>query len=222
MVPRRAIFVAARHAALRCRLPARLTWMIASELYRAGFPAPADVLSAALDSGVAISIILIFFWCVSSFSLSVLIFPPYSSSLFCSIQPPTLTLLQSNVLHLTPSSPISHRSSHLICYFRYLYFPRSVLVSFPYGRTHMLISSFSLSSPPLPYGLPLAPMCWYGPVVDGRFVCSHGLFLCACRAVYFDTAAPDSDADVTCATLQSQWAAPTYAKSGELMVGSLE
>lgn len=91
----------------------RLTWMIASELYRAGFPAPADVLSAALDSGVAISIILIFFWCVSSFSLSVLIFPPYSSSLFCSIQPPTLTLLQSNVLHLTPSSPIVHLISSI-------------------------------------------------------------------------------------------------------------
>lgn len=39
----------------------------------------------------------------------------------------------------------------------------------------------------------------YGPVVDGRFVCSHGLFLRTCRAVYFDTAAPD--ADVTCECL---------------------
>lgn len=126
---------------------------------------------------------------------------PYSSSLFLfnTNTTPTPTLHQSNLPHLTPSSPMSHRSSHLIYYTRYLYLPRSVLVSFPYGRTHMLISSFSLSSPPLPYGLPLAPMCWYdwyGPVVDGRFVCSHGLFLRASRAVYIDTAAPDSDADV--------------------------
>lgn len=47
-------------------------------------------------------------------------------------------------------------------------------------------------------------MCWYdwyGPVVDGRFVCSHGLFLRASRAVYIDTAAPDADADVTCECL---------------------
>lgn len=155
----------------------RLTWMIASELYRAGFPAPADVLSAALDSGVAISIILIFFWCVSSFSLSVLTFPPPLLILLPSFvryqyntnthSPP----IQSTASHT--ASPISHRSSHLIYYTRYLYFPRSVLASFPYGRTHMLISSFSLSSllssPPIcnthPYGLPLAPMCWYGCMV---------------------------------------------------------
>lgn len=97
--------------------------------------------------------------------------PPYSSSLFLfnTKTTPTPTLHQSNLPHLTPSSPMSHRSSHLIYYTRYLYFPRSVLASFPYGRTHMLISSFSLSSllssPPIcnthPYGLPLAPMCWY-------------------------------------------------------------
>lgn len=91
----------------------RLTWMIASELYRAGFPAPADVLSAALDSGVAISIILIFFWCVSSFSLSVLTFPPPPPLLillpsFCSI-----AIQHHHPLSINPIYRISHRISHL-------------------------------------------------------------------------------------------------------------
>lgn len=122
--------------------------------------------------------------------------------------------IQSTASHT--ASPISHRSSHLIYYTRYLYFPRSVLASFPYGRTHMLISSFSLSSPLLsspshmrhapiwlaPCSHVLCALVWlYGPVVDGRFVCSHGLFLCACRAVYSDTAEPDAGTDVTCECL---------------------
>lgn len=218
MVPRRAIFVPARHAALRCRLPARLTWMIASELYRAGFPAPADVLSAALDSGVAISIILIFFWCVPSFSFRSHL-PPLPSLFFVPLSfdtntTPTHTLHQSNLPHLTPSSPMSHRSSHLIYYTRYLYFPRSVLASFPYGRTHMLISSFSLLSPlfTLPYATRTHMACPLLPcaVCAGMVVWSGGrrpvcllpwsIFV-RLPCVYFDTAAPDADADVTCECL---------------------
>lgn len=100
----------------------RLTWMIAAELYRAGFPAPADVLSAALDSGVAISIILIFFWCVPSFSLSVLTLPPpsppYSSSLFRSItiqhqHPPSSSNPIYRISHPHLPCPIVHLISSI-------------------------------------------------------------------------------------------------------------
>lgn len=127
--------------------------------------------------------------------------------------------IQSTASHT--ASPISHLPSHLIHHphllslLRILPPLRSYLLSCSYGRTHMLISSFSLSSLLsslshmqhasiwlAPCSHVLCVLVWlYGPMVDGRFVCSHGLFLCACRAVYFDTAAPDSDADLTCECL---------------------
>lgn len=116
------------------------------------------------------------------------------------------------------TSPISHLPSHLI----HLSHSLSLLRILPSLRSYLLrlfvwknphadklfLSFLSplLSSHMQHASIWLAPcshvLVWlYGPVVDGRFVCSHGLFLCACRAVYFDTATPDADADVTCERL---------------------
>lgn len=119
--------------------------------------------------------------------------------------------IQSTASHT--ASPISHLPSYLIhlshslSLLRILPSLRSCLI-FVWKNPHADKLFLSLLSPFLSSHMQHAPI-WLAPcshvlvcpVVDGRFVCSHGLFLRTCRAVYFDTAAPDADADVTCACL---------------------
>ena len=123
-----------------------------------------DVLSAALDSGVAISIILIFFWCVVSSSISHLHVVPILSSKYPIIHSTIYPISSISSVPRQPTRPPSAYPTiiqpiHLLPTIHFIaFFSSSYQTCIPIPRAHadkQLLSSICfLPRPHMPICMP--------------------------------------------------------------------